>query len=184
MHLNNFPTCDHFPLSFSTSEIAPSDNTKIIHFRNLKSISIEKFCSDVLVDLNNVSDFTKLSFPNKISHFNASCSKILEIHAPLHSKKIREIPSVPGFDTEYREARKVRRKAEKVWKKTKEKSDYKLFDIEKQHCKELIKTKNAKFFQSQLKSTIIHKEVFISLLKHFLTHPPTLFFHLQIQWML
>ena len=148
---NTFPTCDHYPLNFSISgKPSMGDNTKIIKFRNIRSISNTNFCREFQELINSSSNFEDLSFSDMISLFNSSCIQLLDSHAPLLTKTIRDVPSVPGFDTQYKEARKRRRNAEKMWKKSGLQADYEIFDYLRSHCSELIKSKNSAFYKSQL----------------------------------
>ena len=100
---NNVPKCDHFPLSFSIAGIPSiSDNIKTIQFRNIKSISMIQFCQDVKKLLHKKPEDKDLPFPEMISLFNESCTQALNSHAPLLTKKIKDLPSTPGFDSQYK----------------------------------------------------------------------------------
>ena len=92
-----------------------------------------QFCQDVKKLLNKKPEDKDLPFPEMISLFNESCTQALNCHAPLLTKKIRDLPSTPGFDSQYKEARK-RRKAEKTWKKSGLQSDYEIFNYLRSHC--------------------------------------------------
>ena len=78
----------------------------------------EEFAVDILenFELSEEADFT--SFESRVTHYNSSCQEILEKHAPLLQKVIKDVPSAPWFDSEYKMARVERRKAEKQWKKS------------------------------------------------------------------
>ena len=45
-------------------------------------------------------------------------AKVVEVHCPQKTKKIKVVTYAPWFDLEYSELRKLRRKAEKKYKKT------------------------------------------------------------------
>jgi len=103
---------DHLPVTFSTQQLEPSRKVdKTIWTRSLKAIDLDALSFD-LIDF--ISDFT-------LSHtFEASCMKffdgsknILDQHAPLKEKTISFMEHAPWFDSEYKDLRKLRRKAEK-----------------------------------------------------------------------
>ncbi|KAL5250710.1 hypothetical protein ACHWQZ_G016441 [Mnemiopsis leidyi] len=103
---------DHLPVTFSTQQLEPSRKVdKTIWTRSLKAIDLDALSFD-LIDF--ISDFT-------LSHtFEASCMKffdgsknILDQHAPLKEKIISFMEHAPWFDSEYKDLRKLRRKAEK-----------------------------------------------------------------------
>ena len=52
------------------------------------------------------------SFGKSVSSLTNICSELLDEHAPLQTKTVSVIDRAPWFDKEYREYRKLRRKAE------------------------------------------------------------------------
>ena len=46
-------------------------------------------------------------------NYNVVMAEVLEKHAPLKSKTVKLVPDVPWFDIEYKNLRRLRRKAEK-----------------------------------------------------------------------
>ena len=66
-------------------------------------------------------------FGERIRIYDTTVSKMVEEKAPLKSKKIKVVPNAPWFDTEYKDLRKARRKAEKKYKRTKHPADKEVF---------------------------------------------------------
>ena len=151
----DFPTCDHYPLLFDL-ECGGSflNEKKTIKFRDLKSIDTELFQSDLTNSLGhcNITEVEKdspFTFHQLIDHYNSICSETLDKHAPEFSKSIREVPTAPWFDSEYRNARRERRKAEQLAKRSKLEIDRDIFVHLRLHCNELAKQKKKDFFQSR-----------------------------------
>ena len=65
----------------------------------------------------NIYGFT--SFSSCISLYNDTLTSCLDAFAPLKSKVVKDVPRAPWFDEEYRDLRKKRRNAEKLWRRTK-----------------------------------------------------------------
>ena len=54
----------------------------------------------------------------RVLNYNAVVRSSVNLHYPVLHKKIKRVPDSPWFDSEYKEPRKQRRKAEKKYKKT------------------------------------------------------------------
>ena len=112
LNILNCNWSDHLPVTLSTHQLQPSRKVnKTIWTRSLKAIDLDALSFD-LIDF--ISAFT-LS-----ETFEASCMKffdgsknILDQHAPLKEKTISFMEHAPWFDSEYKDLRKLRRKAEK-----------------------------------------------------------------------
>ena len=146
---SNFPTCDHYPLLFDLCcGVVAGNDKKKISFRNLKAIDRCEFEADIKLTLNNLCSNNK-SFSDCITLYNESCTTVLNSHAPEMTKVIRDIPTAPWFDSEYKNARRERRKAEKAWRRSKLEIDRDIFVHLRLHCNELAKLKKAEFFKSR-----------------------------------
>ena len=145
---SNFPSCDHFPLNFSTNcEILPAEDKKKITLRNTKRIDLQKYRNVISHGLAAGSSTS--SFKDKINHYNTVCTAALDEQAPILTKWIRELNSAPWFDSEYKEARKMRRKAEKQMFKSGLDIDRDIYNHLRIHCNELAKSKKIHFYKSQ-----------------------------------
>ena len=92
---------------------------KTIQFREIKSMDHVAF-SDLVkskLELCNISN--SASFDTSISSYNTILKSALDLYAPLKEKIIKDVVKAPWFDEEYRNLRKLRRNAEKLWRKTK-----------------------------------------------------------------
>ena len=124
--LTNFNTCDHFPMHFILSnEMMVKDGRKEIAFRTLKNIDISLFKSDISMSLSDPK--WMFSFEESIVLFNKGCQDALDKHAPVIKKSIRELETAPWFDSEYKQLRIRRRRAEKQWCKNNNSADKKVY---------------------------------------------------------
>ena len=147
----SFPTCDHYPIFFKFNNIKceTGSSQKTITFRNLKSVNWDCFRHDLTSALESCdSKILSGSFSNAINYFNTSCTSVIDKHAPLLTKSIRDLPHSPWFDSEYKNLRKLRRRAERLWLKTKSLDDKEKFIVLRKETNSLAHTKKKSFFTS------------------------------------
>ena len=111
---------DHFRISCSfNTGIKMLSKYKTIRFRETKSMDHVGFSKSVKVglELSNISSST--SFEASISSYNSVLKSALDTYAPLKEKVIKDVATASWFDEGYRDLRKKRRNAEKLWRKTK-----------------------------------------------------------------
>ena len=90
---------------------------KAIEYRKLKDINKSEFSAD-LTNLIDDSFFAEPCFKKSVSLLTSGTLKLLNQYAPLTKKVISVINEAPWFDAEYRELRKLRRKAERIRKRS------------------------------------------------------------------
>ena len=106
---------DHFYLNFNFVANINYSFSKTIYYRHLKNINSASFEQDINEALN---DLPLSDFCSTIDAYHSSLHQIIDTHAPLISKDIRIKPNSPWFDAEYSALRRLRRKAEKRFRKT------------------------------------------------------------------
>lgn len=107
---------DHFPVYCYLTLAFEKKFIKNITYRKLCSIDNESFA----MELQNITNNIKLdshSFHDSVRKLTGDFTDLLDIHAPIVSRKVSTIESAPWFDKEYRQLRKLRRKAERELKK-------------------------------------------------------------------
>ena len=101
---------DHGTALFSLKSIKPSLLEKTISYRKLKSIDLNSFQSDLAA-----TDLCRYP-PEALEDLADSTLKVvLDKHARLITRSIKERPRVPCFNEEIKMAKRKRRKAEKRW---------------------------------------------------------------------
>jgi len=164
-----FPNCDHFPVTFSLTKTVASNlnKKKVITFRNVKEIDKNCFADNLAEELVTVMDpegpsqAEMPSFESRISLYNSKCLTVLDNHAPLLTKEIKERKSAPWFDGEYKALRSQRRKAERKWKVSGSLTDKKHYESIREQCTELSDRKKHEFFKAEfLKHSYSSKSLF------------------------
>ena len=113
LHVNcDVTLSDHFPIICSTKSFHINQKKpKVIITRDLKTLDKDTLSADILEIISNfqLSDTFALS----CSQFFDDMISTLDKHAPPIRKTITFAPHAPWFDSEYKNQRKLRRKAEK-----------------------------------------------------------------------
>ena len=110
---------DHFPVYCDLKIALATKYYKKIHHRNLKDLDMTEFqlqLDDIVTQSLELQD----TFKRTLSFLHTETSTILDDLAPLQEKTVSVVDTAPWFDSEYREKRKERRRAEKKWKKEKD----------------------------------------------------------------
>lgn len=117
--LNNCTLSDHFPIIFATKKFQTNLKApKTITTRKLKTVD----CDQLAIDLLMCSSDYELAdcFVESCENFFQCVGSVLDEHAPLVQKTISFVPHAPWFDSEYKDQRKLRRKAERNKHKSEE----------------------------------------------------------------
>ena len=112
---------DHYRISCSFVHNAKViSEYKTIRYREIKSMDSTGFTNHIC---HHLEDFLisnrNSSFAACISSYNDVLKSALEKFAPLKEKTIKDVPNASWFDEDYRDLRKLRRNAEKLWRRTK-----------------------------------------------------------------
>ena len=111
---------DHYLIT-GTIDYNPHTVTeyKTITFRKLKEIDLDAFSADLHNHILSCDLHNENEFGTAVLSYNAALAKVLDTHAPLITKTIKDVPRAPWFDREYTDLRRKRRRAEKLYRQTK-----------------------------------------------------------------
>ena len=147
---------DHFPVYCDFSLEFEKKYFKDITYRNLKTVDNDKFTSH-LFDVVNLIDFGEIGTTDmsaSVTDLNDLCAELLDEHAPIVSKKVSVIDSAPWFDNEYRDYRKLRRKAEaKTRKPTATLEDKIMFKDISLECTKMADLKKKEYFKNMVENS-------------------------------
>ena len=112
---------DHYRISCSfVHNLKVLSEYRTIHFREIKSMNSTGFSDHIR---HQFEDFLinnqNSSFSNCIASYNSILKSSLDKFAPIKQKIIKDVQSATWFDEDYRDLRKLRRNAEKLWRRTK-----------------------------------------------------------------
>ena len=142
---------DHFPICFDlpiSSNQIPQPKT--ITFRKLREIDLSAFKQKVIGNLDTaLENSTELNFHQHYTVYSDVILKVLEEVAPLTTKVINTSTTTPMWmDTYFKNERKLRRKLERKWRKTKKPDDRLAYINQRDNCAELAKSKRADYYSN------------------------------------
>ena len=137
---------DHYLLGFSVDCAAARCHYKTITYR--KRVENEEFRESLVKVLNEiqVSD----NFGETMTKYNESLSTLVNDRAPKVTKKVKIVDDAPWFDTEYKELRRERRKAERICRKSKTQEDVTLFKELRKRTTAMAKDKKQQHYISKI----------------------------------
>ena len=122
--VTDFFVSDHTSLECNLASCISYSAAKVINYRKLRQIDMESFKKDLsktslcqcLPDgyfITATEDLNRL-----VADYNSTLSNLPNHHAPLKSKTITRCSSVPWYTAEMGAAKRLRRKAERKWRRT------------------------------------------------------------------
>ena len=144
---NNVIGSDHFPVICNMNIPLVKKHHKTITYRKLNEMNTEMFSTQLQETVNLLLNKNFMHFKDCYSSFSSAALAIIDDHAPVITKQIALIDSAPWFDKQYRELRKLRRKAEAVWGRTGDITDRINYKDLCQKCTELSNAKKKKHFR-------------------------------------
>ena len=115
---------DHFTVAVKLkvqSNVESKERT--IRYRNCSKIDKGKFANDVQSIFTNMTPIPYESADEIVFNYNRHLRAVLDRHAPLLTMQVKTRASAPWMTEDIQERRKQRRKAERLWRRTKRASD-------------------------------------------------------------
>ena len=109
---------DHWSLLFKVQMMKPPPVFKHTEFRRIKDIDVDQFKKDIY-DSDLCRDPPLDDLSSLVSMYNSCLREILDIHAPKCEKDLPVRPRQPWFNNEIKTERQLRRKYERLAKRTK-----------------------------------------------------------------
>ena len=132
-------------------------------YRKLKTIDHADLSTDLEQSLLNVDPLSDLD--SIVDQYNSSLASILDKHASLKSRSITIQPSNPWYSPEIEEAKNLRKRLERKWRKTRLEVDRKLFKAQRQRVYTMINDAKASYYRDKIstctdqnKLTILFKQ--------------------------
>ena len=98
---------DHCFVECNLGILRPNITKKEVQFRNMRQINLNSFKSDIVK--SNLSDTTMRNVDNLVKSYDNMLTRILDKHAPIQRKVIRERKKTTWFNGELRRLKKIKR---------------------------------------------------------------------------
>ena len=144
--------------------------TKNVVYRKLKSVDLESLkrdlsdsllCSDppdlqVHLHSEDPRDLDAL-----VRRYNTTLSKVIDCHAPLKTKTVKLRPALPWYNDEIKADKRLRRKAERTWRRTRSVSDLNIFKSYRNRVTYLMNQARQAFYTNFIdENSTDHKRLF------------------------
>lgn len=111
---------DHLAIQATLMYTAPTTHQRLVSYRKLQSIDIETLRTDIKTSPLSVTTGTLEELTDR---YTDSLSALLDKHAPVVKRYILPRPRTPWYTELLRDAKRLRRKLERKYRKTKKASD-------------------------------------------------------------
>lgn len=149
---------DHVSILCKLNLTKPPPLKRQISYRKLKEIDHEAFSLDIQKSFSHIDSSADL---NEIVHlYNKSLHNILDSHAPLKSCKITIRPSNPWYSPEIDEAKKLRKRLERKWRKSKLEVDRQIFTAQRQLVYNMIYEAKTTYYRDKISNCTDQKQLF------------------------
>ena len=143
---------DHKTIYFSVGLSLAKPQKRVITARNLRSIDINDFKRDVAEVVATV--------PADAASLNSALAEVLNKHAPSLSRRIASRASAPWMTEEIREARKIRRRSERLWRNTRLTVHKEIFLINRKNVNNLITLAKQRYLNEKITLSSSSKTLF------------------------
>ena len=122
---------DHTSVHFDIAIKKPPLQTKSISYRKTKAVDIDCFKHELASSALCYNEPREHSVPEELDRlvniYNTTLTSMIDKHAPLTTKIVKARSQVPWYNHDIAAAKRKRRKAERIWRKTKAEDDLLLF---------------------------------------------------------
>ena len=161
---------DHASVYCTIHPDRPCMTTENVVCRKLKSVDLESLKRD-LSDSLLCSDPPDLQLylhsedpcdlDAIVRRYNTTLSKVIDCHAPLKTKTVNVRPAVPWYNDEIKVAKRLRRKAERTWRRTRSVSDLNIFKSHRNRMTYLMNQARQAFYTNFIdENSTGHKRLF------------------------
>ena len=149
---------DHFAIVCEMPLNKPKRSSRIIEYRQTKSIDLEYFRKDItelMMRCHDPSDeeVNTKSVDSLVSTYNSAMTAILDQHAPVKSRKVVDRPECKWFTDEVREAKQKKRQLERLYNKTKLEIHRQMYKAQKNDTNHIIRDAKRSYYSSMVSET-------------------------------
>ena len=143
---------EHASLLCKLLHAKPAVTTNVVTYRKLKSVDLDSLKNDLAAcglcqdQSEELSHLTPEGVDALLHNYNSTLSRLINRHAPLKKKTLRARPRVPWYNADIDSAKRIRRKGERRWRKSKLLSDLTIFKSRKNHVTHLMNQARQAFY--------------------------------------
>jgi hypothetical protein len=138
---------DHAFINTSINILKAKVTCKTLAYPNYKAIDDEKFTEDLVSVCNSILS----SDQNMASAYNSQLRDLLDIHAPIVTKRRSVRDFAPWFDHTAHEIKCERRRLERKWRRSKNTNDLQNFSSSKTAFRNYITSKKSEYINAKIR---------------------------------
>ena len=133
---------DHASILCVLQSVKPSLTTKTVSYRKIKSVDVESVNADLAE-----SDLCRNPPDDElVTSYDSTLRAVMNKHAPVQTRTMVVRPRVPWYTDDIRQAKKKRRKAERIWRSSKLESDLAVFKRKRNAITNLLNRARREFY--------------------------------------
>ncbi|XP_041460823.1 uncharacterized protein LOC121411977 [Lytechinus variegatus] len=149
---------DHAAVHCDLKICKPISGRKEIVYRKLKAIDHDAFAKDL--DSSDLFQEPETDINKLIDQYDGTLSDILDKHAPVKRCVVATHPPNPWYSEVITEAKKLRRRLERKWRKTRLEVDRQCFKVQRQVVWDMVKHAKASYYEKQISECCGQREVY------------------------
>lgn len=141
---------DHHVVLFDIKQQKPRLQKKTVVSRRLNSVNQEAFQKDLSRELSMTSKCGNVD--ELVTCYENSVVKTLDKHAPIRSSTRNARPKHPWYNDEIHHSRRLRRKLERKWRKSRLNTDRQLYIEQRTATNALIEKSKERYYKNEFKN--------------------------------
>ena len=161
-------TRDHFAVVFSAHAAKPRPVRKTVSFRKLRAIDVDSFKQDIISSSVLSNSLNSANLEELVRAYTSELSALIEKHAPLRSKTITLRPSCVWYTQNLHDAKHLRRKLERTWRKSKLTIDHQIYRSQCANVNKMLKQAKIDYYSDKVSSCGNDQKSLHKITKHLL----------------
>ena len=157
---------DHYPVMLEIPINESKVENTTISYRKIKDINLEKFQNEIQAIYSNIN--YNNNFASVYGSFQESTHKLLDLHAPIVTRRTRKHCNVPWVDAEFKNCRAKRRRLERIWRRTKNTESRDNYMTQRKLCAELSISKQRLFYSKEIEQSSGNNKSLFKIVKEIL----------------
>ena len=141
---------DHYAVIFKLSCVSPDVPKQSVTYRQWKSVDVNSLQKDVATAFE---EFDVQDLNGAVQSYNTILSNIVDKHAPEKTRVFSVRVDTPWYNASLGEEKRLRRKHERTFKRTKLTVDKQRLDIQKNRYNHLLAEAKRDYFQSKVQNS-------------------------------
>jgi len=154
---------DHNAILFTLNIKKPDPTNETKTFRKIKAINTDHFKNDI--HLSGLCAAVSAS-TNKYNTYCEILSDLLDQHAPKKTRTIVDRPSVPWINDTIKEQKRIKRRLERKWRKSKSLIDRESYVQQRDKSRSVIFKTKSTFYKSAIEENSSNPKYLFSLIKN------------------